>query len=286
MVAVRPLHRGWKTALTDLIGSAQQELVVAAPFITAGGTQVVAEHLSASVREQGRVQMVTDLSPAHVCDGSLDTDALATLCDTHSSCAIWHVPALHAKVYIADCVRAIVTSGNLTDGAFYRNAEYGVEITDRGLVNQIRHDIADFQAIGAPVSAASMRSYAAAARTVRESFERQRTRVDPALKRAFDNAIRTAETELIRLRLAGGAMHTVFAKTLLVLLAREGPLSTPAIHGLVHQLHPDLCDDSVERVIDGKSFGKKWKHAVRTAQQQLKKRGLIAHDGTLWKLTT
>jgi hypothetical protein len=35
-------------------------------------------------------------------------------------------------------------------------------------------------------------------------------------------------------------------------------------------------------VIDGRRFGKKWKHAVRTAQHQLKKRGVIDHDGNLW----
>jgi len=283
MVAIRPLHRGWKDALIDLIDSAQRELVVAAPFITAEGTKVVADHLSAAVRERGRLEMVTDLSPAHVCDGSLDTDALAGLASSHSRCSIWHVPALHAKVYIADSERAIVTSGNLTAGAFYRNAEYGVEIADVSLVGQIRADIADFQAIGAPVAADSMRNYADAARTVRETFARQRAKVDPTLRRAFNDAVRSAETELIRLRLAGGAMHTVFAKTITILLARQGPMPTPAIHAMIQQLHPDLCDDTVDRVIDGKNFGKKWKHAVRTAQQQLKKRGIVEYDDRVWR---
>jgi hypothetical protein len=45
-----------------------------------------------------------------------------------------------------------------------------------------------------------------------------------------------------------------------------------------------LCDDEVDRVIDGRHFGKKWKHAVRTAQQHLRRKGLIALEGELWRL--
>jgi hypothetical protein len=61
-------------------------------------------------------------------------------------------------------------------------------------------------------------------------------------------------------------------------------LTTEELHPMIKAIHPDLCDDSVDRVIDGKRFGKKWKHAVRTAQQQLKKRGLICYEDGLWRL--
>jgi hypothetical protein len=53
---------------------------------------------------------------------------------------------------------------------------------------------------------------------------------------------------------------------------------------LIENIHPDLCDNTVDRVIDGKRFGKKWKHAVRTAQQQLKREGLVALSGGRWLL--
>lgn len=88
----------------------------------------------------------------------------------------------------------------------------------------------------------------------------------------------------MRLRLAGGAVHTVFARTIEYLLRRHGPMSTKQIHPLIASIPPDLCDDSVDRVIDGKRFGKKWKHAVRTAQQQLKKKGLIEYVDGAWRL--
>jgi hypothetical protein len=79
-------------------------------------------------------------------------------------------------------------------------------------------------------------------------------------------------------------MHTVFAATILYLLARHGPMPTTELHPRVEAMHPDLCDNTIDRVIDGKRFGKKWKHAVRTAQQQLKKRGQIELVGEQWTL--
>jgi len=54
---------------------------------------------------------------------------------------------------------------------------------------------------------------------------------------------------------------------------------------MIEAIHPDLCDNSVDRVIDGKRFGKKWKHAVRTAQQQLKKQGLVRLANDRWMIT-
>ncbi len=75
----------------------------------------------------------------------------------------------------------------------------------------------------------------------------------------------------------------VFSRTILFLL-RGGPLRTIDLRPQIKRIHPDLCDDSVDRVIDGERFGKKWKHLVRTAQQILKRDGLVEFDGTSWRL--
>jgi hypothetical protein len=37
-------------------------------------------------------------------------------------------------------------------------------------------------------------------------------------------------------------------------------------------------------VINGQQFGKRWKHAVRNAQQYLKRSGQIVFDGMRWSL--
>src|SRR5204862_261760 len=78
--------------------------------------------------------------------------------------------------------------------------------------------------------------------------------------------------ELTRLRLAGGPMHTGFAAAVLYPPPQHGPPPTTELPPRVEAMPPNLCDKSVDRGIDGQRLGQKWKHAVGTAQQQLKKR--------------
>jgi hypothetical protein len=282
MSGVTPIHREWFRALHDLVSIARDRLTIASPFITSSGADSITKLISADLRENGRLNIITDLSPAHVCDGALEPVALQHMMAATANAYLWHIPRFHAKIYLADHTRAIVTSGNLTTGAFYRNVEYGFEINDSELVTLIDDDLTDTISLGVNVGAEQLAEYVDVAINVRERFRQQQTTVDPALKRAFTNAIQTAEDDLIRFRLAGGAMHRVFAKTIVYLLRKYGPLRTSALHEHIQRLHPDLCDDSVDRVIDGKHYGKKWKHAVRTAQQQNKRLGLIRNEGELW----
>ncbi|MBZ0172468.1 MAG: hypothetical protein K8E66_08825, partial [Phycisphaerales bacterium] len=184
---------------------------------------------------------------------------------------------------IADDTRSIVTSGNLTANALYRNAEYGVVIDRRADVRAIQSDFDDYRAAGTPVALDDLMAYSEIAAEVRESIAR-RNAGNPALSRSLDKALRSAEDRLIRLRLRGGAVHTVFAKTVRYLLVKHGPMRTRQIHERVRALHPDLCDDSIDRVIDGKHYGRKWKHAVRTAQQQLKRTGIAAYADGIWRI--
>lgn len=277
------LKHGWGRQLSDLVASAQRRLVIAAPYMSAAGVDQVTRNLAQGLRERGRLEIMTDLSPDHVLNGSLDPHAIVGMRRSADHFALWHIPRLHAKVYVADDSAAIITSGNLTGSAFFRNAEYGVLIKQSDLVRSVVRDFEDFQATGVPVSSDDLEHYAVLAAEVRDA-SRRRDKGDPELKRALDEVVRSAEDELIRLRLREGAVHTVFAKTVRFLLSKHGPMATPEIHEWVRRLHPDLCDDSIDRVIDGKRFGKKWKHAVRTAQQQLKREGVATLHGDQWSL--
>ena len=95
--------------------------------------------------------------------------------------------------------------------------------------------------------------------------------------------LRKAEDQILEIRAKGGSNQAIFSMTIEYVLAK-GPLTTAELHPLIQQLHPDLCDDSVDRVIDGVSFGKRWKHWVRSAQQFLKRNGRISFDGSRWRL--
>jgi hypothetical protein len=244
----------------------------------------LAAHLSAGFRQHGSITFITDLSPANVCQRSTDPRALRHLQNHAEFTVIRHLPGVHAKVYVADDDIAIVSSGNLTAGGLYRNFEYGVELRSDAIAETIKRDVLEFGALGADVPSEQLDAYCEAADELRGLCDEQQRSARREIRRRFQQAFRNAEDSLIRARLAGGAVHTVFAHTIEYLLRTNGPLTTEALHPMIKVIHPDLCDDSVDRVIDGKRFGKKWKHAVRTAQQQLKKRGLVSYEDGVWRL--
>jgi len=284
--SIRPLGKQWGLTLASLVASAQSELIVASPFVVSYGTDFVLRHLSLSMRTRGRLVFITDLSPKNVCQAATEPAALMSLAGALANTTIRHLPRVHAKVFVADGETAIVTSGNLTTGGLRHNHEYGVELRERVIAEIVRRDLLELAELGASVSCESLAAYCIAAARVRESFEQEQRTAAAAARRQLAKALRLAEDDLVRMRLAGGAMHAVFAKTIRYLLRMHGPLSTEELHPLIKDLHPDLCDDSVDRVIDGQHFGKKWKHAVRTAQQQLKKRGFIELRQGRWFLQT
>jgi phosphatidylserine/phosphatidylglycerophosphate/cardiolipin synthase-like enzyme len=278
------LSEDWQTELANGLRHTHERLIISSPYITLQGANFIVTHLSPQAKSQVSLRILTDLSPVNICQGSTDPAALKALTSELPQFSLFHLPKLHAKVYVTDEDSAIVTSANLTAGGLQRNYEYGVKLLDKHSVRAIAEDITSYSDLGAMVSAHNLENYSRIANRLRATYTRQQKAIAKSVKREFEKEVLTAEDELVRLRLAGGAMHTVFAKTILYLLKRYGPLSTKQLHPKIQAIHPDLCDNTVDRVIDGKHFGKKWKHAVRTAQQQLKKRDLVFLSRDRWKL--
>lgn len=280
------LSRDWKDQLQNIFLQARNEIVISSPYITELGTNFVLTNLRQQVKPQIRLRILTNLSPINICQGSTDPMALKSLALALPHFTLLHLPKLHAKVYVVDKKSAIVTSANLTAGGLDRNYEYGIKITEPLIVKEIEQDILNYSDLGVMISPQNLDNYARIADRLLKTYKKQQNSIVKSVRKEFEKEILSAEDELIRMRLAGGAMHTVFEKTILYLLKRHGPLSTEQMHPKIEVIHPDLCDNTIDRVIDGKHFGKKWKHAVRTAQQQLKKKGIIFLDVDLWTLTT
>lgn len=187
------LQRGWHHELAQLVESSKVRLLVAAPFISNEGASFLVKHLPPSLRQGGRVEVITDLSPSHVCDGSLEPRAVASICQTAHSFILWHIPRFHAKVYVADGKRVIISSANLTAGGFYRNVEYGIKIQDDSIARAVEDHFQDFRATGTTIAIAQLLNYVEASDRVRESFVKQQRTVDPRLKKAFNAALGAAE---------------------------------------------------------------------------------------------
>ncbi len=286
MPSFRLLNREWKADLSDLIRGSKQELLISTPYISKDGVDFVTSNLPQCMTVGGRLLLLTDLSPMPICQGSTDPSAIRCLAGEVPVVDMFHLPKLHAKVYVSDTNRAIVTSGNLTRGGLDINYEYGIAIDDPCGVASVREHLMDYTSLGAAISMERLLSYCEIAAKVRTFFREEMSRISNAARGEFRKSFRLAEDELIKLHLAEGPMHAVFSKAVLFFLKRHGPLKTTQIHGFVEDAYPALCDNSIDRVIDGVRYGKRWKHGVRTAQQHLKKRGLIEYFDEKWRLSS
>lgn len=193
------------------------------------------------------------------------------------------MPSLHAKVYIADNECAIVTSANLTEGGVRGNCEYGVALRDPSKVAEIRRDFEAYSRLGAKVSIDEAAALARDLSQLQGLYKASQHRVLKEAGTVFRKRLRDAQEKVLRFRARGKSTHAIFCDTIEYLLAK-GPLKTIELHPLIQRMHPDICDDTIDRIIDGFNFGKRWKHYVRTAQQALKRAGKIAYDGGKWHL--
>lgn len=284
MTVAERLRHDWKDDLRSLLAHASRTLVISSPYVTARGAEFVLSNLSDAVKPCLGFSLLTDLSPLNVAQGATDPSAVEQLAAALPKARVFHLPRVHAKVYVKDAEQAIVTSGNLTAGGLDVNYEYGLRVVDGPTAAAIDRDILDYAGLGAAIPIDVLSAFSEKAVNLRDLYraqERAARSADTRLRRALS----AAADELTRLRLAEGPMHSVFAATILYLLEKHGPMPTAELHPRIEAMHPDLCDNSIDRVIDGKRFGKKWKHAVRTAQQQLKKRGQVELVNNNWTLT-
>ncbi len=276
----------WKDTFVKLAGTADQDLLVVSPFISGWPIKAIMEIVQGKEPPTRPViHVVTNLAVDSMLSGSVDVAVLLDLVETLPSSTITYLPSLHAKLYVADTKMAVVTSANLTSNGLVRNLEYGVLLRDQLLVTQIRYDIETFAALGSHISRDKLIALSRATQELRSIRRDSEKSVRKALSEAFRQQVDATTVELLQAQAHGKTTHSIFNSTILYLLEKHGPLATSEIHPLVQQIHPDLCDDSVDRVIDDVHFGKKWKHYVRNSQQALKQRGDIGFDGTLWFLT-
>lgn len=275
----------WHEALDQLIAIAQEEILLVSPFVKNAGAQRVISNLRGrGVDQQVRVTLVTNLRPESVLGGSIDIEALSSLGRAFPRFDLIHLPSLHAKVYVADTSMAVVTSANLTEPGITGNLEYGVSLTDQAAVKAIRRDFDEYARLGAAVASGDLQTIAREMEDLKAAFVEAQRSIRRQARQVFRDRLQAARLGLMRQRAKGKTTHAILAETILFLLAR-GSLRTVELHPLIQQLHPDICNDEVDRVIGGVRFGKRWKHEVRTAQAHLKRAGRIHNNGSHWYLT-
>ena len=278
---IEELHKNWHINLGSIMKESKENIFISSPFVTQNGVDFITKHLSDEFKENGKFTFLTNLSPSNIIQGSNNPNIFKNLSNEIGNLNIWHLPKLHAKVYISDYNKSIVTSGNLTNGGLFANFEYGIQVNNKEKTNRIYKDINQYCQLGSLIDFQTLDSLVNISSKIIKSV----TKRDNSISKEINNLLESAKKELIKDRLNVGAIHNVFSKSILYVLERNSTgLRTEHIHREIQEIHPDLCDDSVDRIIEGKSFGKKWKHAVRTSQQHLKKIGLIILENGKWKV--
>lgn len=274
----------WDAQLADLLRTAEEFVLLASPFVTRGVASWITELLSRNPsRLQLRILCLTNIKIESILSGSLELEGIAEMGRLLPNLSVVHLPSLHAKVFVSDNKQAIITSGNLTNGGLRKNCEYGVCLRLPNLVRDVRQDFEGFAHLGAPIEIRELESFASELGGLRESFQTRNRELLRGARSKFNSKLKSAEDRVLQFRARSDTTQGVFRKTILYLLAKS-PLRTSELHPLVQQINPDLCDDSIDRMIDGMNFGKKWKHHVRSAQQALKREGSVLFDGQKWHL--
>ncbi len=270
----------WAATFYGLIEIAQDDLLITSPFINGEPLKKIEEIIS--VKPSLHLHIVTNLAINSLLSGSLDVASLTVLIEKIPNSKVTYLPSLHAKVYIADTKAAVVTSGNLTRSGLISNREYGVLLRNSNDVAQIRNDITTYARLGNFVPLETLRILSQATSDLKLDRQRADRSINSKLRKVFEKRAEEAQLELLKAQAKGKTTHGIFSDMVLYILSKYGAMTTLALHPLIQQINPDLCDDSIDRVIDGVHFGKKWKHYVRNSQQSLKKQGIIDFDGEKW----
>jgi hypothetical protein len=267
------------------IDSLETSCLICSPYITIGPvTRLVEAVHKKNLQDSLTIKVVTDVSAVNLLNRSTDVSALLMIAESIRNTDVIYLPRIHAKVYVSGDSLAIISSANFTDGGIFANLEYGVVLEDTILVKRITEDIEQYSELGGMVTQDHLIELKDRVGSLRAAIQQEQQSIDQKFRQLSTQLQRETEDDLIRVRIKGRSINSIFSETIAYLLSRHA-MTTPELHSYVREIHPDLCDDTVDRVIDGQRFGKLWKHQVRIAQQHLKQNGIIDYDPQhrIWK---
>ena len=137
--------QGWEHLLDELVGAAREHLILVAPFIKKHPLQRISRLLSGlPFDSQPKITILTNMNRKSLLDNTLEISSLVKFVDEVQTVCVKSLSTLHAKIYLADKSKAIVTSANLTLSGLLSSTEYGVIIRDPSMVNRVYQDVTTF----------------------------------------------------------------------------------------------------------------------------------------------
>lgn len=131
------IRNPWDNLFYTLIRDCKKSLKITSPFVK---RKIVTDLLS-NKSKQVNLQLITSCKLINFYRSVSDTDALKDILNNDGK--IYNYQALHAKIYLFDDSKAVVTSSNLTEKGLKNNFEYGIYLDEPVLIKQIDKDFND-----------------------------------------------------------------------------------------------------------------------------------------------
>ncbi len=128
----------WKDFFIDLVSKSRNSIKIASPFVKSNMCDLLINTKSKNTK----IELITSFKLINLYSGSIDLEGLENIVDSRG--VVKNFPPLHAKIYLFDNTKAIITSSNLTDGGLLNNFEYGIYLTEKELIHEI---VSDFEYI-------------------------------------------------------------------------------------------------------------------------------------------
>ncbi len=132
MKEVEILTNPIRNVFMSLVKGTKEQMFLSSPFIKKNITKDIFENKNSGIQ----VSVLTAYKLTNFYRNSSDVEALKHLLENQAE--VKSYSRLHAKTYIFDCEKAIVTSGNLTLGGLETNYECGVLVHEQSLIKELR----------------------------------------------------------------------------------------------------------------------------------------------------
>jgi hypothetical protein len=124
----------WGERFKELLDSTEDSLRIMSPFVKLGVSKLLLESIESGVS----TNLLTTIKIGHFAKGVSDISAIKLLSD--GNVEIKNARNLHAKVYIFDQSRFVITSSNLTQSGLFKNIEYGLLVESSKLAQSMISD--------------------------------------------------------------------------------------------------------------------------------------------------
>jgi len=134
------IYPPFRDAFFNAIDVSDEEIILITPYLQLAPVIMIIEILQKTGNlDKIKLRLITNINSSVFLTKSSDINAILELMQKVPNVEVTGIGNLHAKIYIFDSKRLIITSGNLSLNGIFKNLEVGVEIIDIFEATDLRH---------------------------------------------------------------------------------------------------------------------------------------------------